>query len=90
MNFKAFVESYVKLLEEHPELGELEVWQYSDAEGNSVLPVYDSSNIAYIDKGQYGETDEFVQDAELTEHLEWLEVQLDEFLEANKQVILIG
>lgn len=90
MNFKDFVESYVKLLEEHPEFGDLEVWSYSDDEGNTVLPIHDSTSFAYVGKGQTSETDEYVQDSEIEECLDWEEITLDEFLAGHKQIILVG
>ena len=48
MLLKDYVEGLIKLLNDDPEYGELEVWTYSDDEGNSILPMYEGSDSAFF------------------------------------------
>ena len=89
MLLKDYVKSLTKLLNDDPEYGELEVWTYSDDEGNSILPMFAGSNSAFVEKDVYSETDEYVQSDELKDHLEYLEITLEDFQQAHKQIILL-
>ena len=89
MLFKDYVEGLTKLLNDDPEYGELEVWTYSDDEGNSILPMYEGSDSAFVEKDVYSETDEYVQSDELKDHLEYLEITLVDFNKTHKQIILL-
>ena len=89
MLFKDYVEGLTKLLKDDPEYGELEVWTYSDDEGNSILPMYTGSDSAFVEKDVYGETDEYVMSDELKDHLEYLEIALEDFNKTHKQIILL-
>ena len=89
MLLKDYVESLTKLLKDDPEYGELEVWTYSDDEGNSILPMYEGSASAFVEKDVYRETDEYVQSDELKDHLEYLEIALEDFNKTHKQIILL-
>ena len=53
MLLKDYVEGLTKLLNDDPEYGELEVWTYSDDEGNSILPMYEGSDSAFVEKDVY-------------------------------------
>ena len=89
MLLKDYVEGLTKLLNDDPEYGELEVWTYSDDEGNSILPMYEGSDSAFVEKDVYSETDEYVQSDELKDHLEYLEIALEGFNKTHKQIILL-
>ena len=89
MLFKDYVEGLTKLLNDDPEYGELEVWTYSDDEGNSILPMYEGSDSAFVEKDVYSETDEYVQSDELKDHLEYLEISVEDFNKTHKQIILL-
>ena len=89
MLLKDYVEGLTKVLNDYPEYGELEVWTYSDDEGNSILPMYEGSDSAFVEKDVYSETDEYVQSDELKDHLEYLEITLEDFNKTHKQIILL-
>ena len=89
MLLKEYVEGLTKLLNGDPEYGELEVWTYSDDEGNSILPMYEGSDSAFVEKDVYSETDEYVQSDELKDHLEYLEITIEVFNKTHKQIILL-
>ena len=89
MLLKDYVEGLTKLLNGDPEYGELEVWTYSDDEGNSILPMYEGSDSAFVEKDVYSETDEYVQSDELKDHLEYLEISVEDFNKTHKQIILL-
>ena len=89
MLLKDYVEGLTKLLNDDPEYGELEVWTYSDDEGNSILPMYEGSDSAFVEKDVYSETDEYVQSDELKDHLEYLEISVEDFQKTHKQIILL-
>ena len=89
MLLKDYVEGLTKLLNDDPEYGELEVWTYSDDEGNSILPMYEGSDSAFVEKDVYSETDEYVQSDELKDHLEYLEISVEDFNKTHKQIILL-
>lgn len=89
MLLKDYVEGLVKLLNDDPEYDELEVWTYSDDEGNSILPMYEGSDSAFVEKDVYSETDEYVRYDELKDHLEYLEITIEGFNKTHKQIILL-
>ncbi len=89
MLLKDYVKSLTKFINGNPEYGELEVWTYSDDEGNSILPMYEGSDSAFVEKDVYSETDEYVQSDELKDHLEYLEITLEDFNKTHKQIILL-
>ena len=89
MLLKDYVEGLVKLLNNNPEYGELEVWTSSDDEGNSILPMYEGSDSAFVEKDVYSETDEYVLSDELKDHLEYLEITIEDFNKTHKQIILL-
>lgn len=89
MLLKDYVEGLTKLLNDNPEYGELEVWTYSDDEGNSILPMQKGSDLAFVEKDVYSETDEYVQSDELKDHLEYLEITIEDFNKTHKQIILL-
>lgn len=89
MLLKDYVEGLTKLLNDDPEYGKLEVWTYSDDEGNSILPMQKGSNSAFVEKDVYSETDEYVQSDELKDHLEYLEISVEDFQQTHKQIILL-
>ena len=88
MLLKDYVKGLVDLLNDDPEYGELEVWTYSDDEGNTILPMYEGSCSAYVEK-DVGETDEYVPSEYLKDYLDGYEISLEEFTETHKQIILL-
>ena len=89
MLLKDYVKSLVDLLNDDPEYGELEVWTYSDDEGNTILPMYEGSDSAFVEKDVHQETDEYVPSEYLKDYLDDYEISLEEFTETHKQIILL-
>lgn len=89
MLFKDYVKDLVELLNDNPEYGELEVWTYSDDEGNTILPMYEGSDSAFVEKDVHRETDDYVPSDYLKEYLDDCEITLGEFSSTHKQIILL-
>lgn len=89
MLLKDYVEYLTELLDNNPECGELEVWTYSDDEGNTILPMYEGSASAFVEKDVHRETGEYIMSDELKDRLEYLEITLEDFQETHKQIILL-
>lgn len=89
MLLKDYVKGLVDLLNDDPEHGELEVWTYSDDEGNTILPMYEGSDSAFVEKGIHRETDDYVPSDYLKEYLDDYEITLDDFSTTHKQIILL-
>jgi len=89
MLLKDYVEGLTKLLNDDPEYGELEVWTYSDDEGNSILPMYEGSDSAFVEKDVHRETDEYIPSDYLKEYLDDYEISVEEFQQTHKQIILL-
>ena len=89
MLLKDYVEGLTKLLNDDPEYGELEVWTYSDDEGNSILPMQKGSDSAFVKKDVYSETDEYIPSDYLKEYLDDYEISVEKFQQTHKQIILL-
>ena len=89
MLLKDYVEGLVKLLNDDPEYGELEVWTYSDEEGNSILPMYEGIDSAFVEKDVHREVDEYVMADGLKDHLEYIRIDFEDFNKTHKEVILL-
>ena len=89
MLLKDYIEYLTDLLDNNPECGELEVWTYSDDEGNSILPMYEGIDSAFVDKGVHREVDEYIMADELKYHLEYIRITLEDFNKTHKEVILL-
>ena len=89
MLLKDYVKGLVDLLNDDPDYGELEVWTYSDDEGNTILPMYEGSASAFVEKGVHRETDDYVPSDYLKEYLEDCEISLEDFSTTHKQIILL-
>ena len=89
MLLKDYVEGLTKLLNDDPEYGELEVWTYSDDEGNTILPMYEGSDSAFVEKGVHFQTDDYVPSDYLKEYLDDCEISLEDFTSTHKQIILL-
>ena len=89
MLLKEYVKGLVDLLNDDPEYGELEVWTYSDDEGNSIIPMYEGSASAFVEKGVQRETDEYIPSYYLKEYLDDYEISVEEFQQTHKQIILL-
>ena len=89
MLLKDYVESLTKFLNDNPEYGELEVWTYSDDEGNSILPMYDEIDCAFVEKDSHREMEDYVTSEYLEEYLDDYEISVEEFQQTHKQIILL-
>lgn len=89
MLLKDYVKGLVDLLNDDPAYGELEVWTYSDDEGNTILPVYEGSALAYVEKDVTRETDEYISSEYLRDYLEDYEISLEDFKADYKEIILL-
>lgn len=89
MLLKDYVKGLVDLLNDDPEYGELEVWTYSDDEGNTILPIHEGSDSAFVEKDVHRETDDYIPSNCLEEYLGDYEITLDEFSSTHKQIILL-
>jgi len=89
MLLKDYVKGLVALLNDDPDYGELEVWTYSDDEGNTILPMYEGSASAYVEKDVTRETDDYVPSDHLKDHLEDYEISLEDFMSTHKEIILL-
>ena len=89
MLLKDYVEHLTDLLDNNPEYGELEAWTYSDEEGNSILPMYEGGDSAFVEKDVHREIDEYIMSDELKDHLEYLGITLEDFNKTHKEVILL-
>ena len=89
MLLKDFVKGLVDLLNHNSEYGELEVWTYSDDEGNIILPMYEGINSAFVEKGVQRETDEYIPSDYLKEYLDDYEISVEDFQQTHKQIILL-
>ena len=89
MLLKDYVEYLTDLLSNNPECGELEVWTYSDDEGNSILPMEEGSRSAFVDKGAHREIDEYIPSDYLEEYLEDYAISVEDFNKTHKQIILL-
>ena len=89
MLLKDYVEYLTDLLDNNPECGELEVWTYSDDEGNSILPMCEGGGSAFVEKGVHRETDEYIPSDYLKEYLDDYEISVEEFNKTHKEIILL-
>ena len=89
MLLKDYLKDLVDLLKDKPYYGDLEVWTYSDDEGNSILHMYSGCAIGYVEKGVTYETDEYIPKEYLKEHLEDYETSLEDFESTHKEIILL-
>ena len=89
MLLKDYVKYLTDLLSNNPEYSELEVWTYSDEEGNSILPRYEGSCSAFVEKDVHWETDKYTPSDYLKEYLDDYEISVEEFQQTHKQIILL-
>ena len=89
MLLKDYVKGLVDLLKDNPDYGDLEVWTFSDDEGNSVLPMYSEYTLGYVEKGVTRETDDYIQKEYLQSYLEDYETSLEDFKSDHKEIILL-
>ena len=89
MLLKDYVEYLTSLLDNNPEYGVLEVWTYSDDEGNSILPMYEGSRSAFVEKDANRETDNYTPSDYLEEYLDDCEISVEEFNKTHKEIILL-
>lgn len=89
MKLKDYIKSLQNAIKDDPTLADLEVWNFTDDEGNSIRPCDGGITEGYVGKNENLETDDYVVKVYLPEHLDDLETEMDEFLADNKPIILI-
>lgn len=89
MKLKDYIKSLQNAIKDDPTLADLEVWNFTDAEGNSIRPCDGGITEGYVGKNENLETDGYVVKVYLPEYLDDLEIEMDEFLADNKPIILI-
>lgn len=89
MKLKDYIKSLQNAIKDDPTLADLEVWNFTDDEGNSIRPCDSGVLEAYVGKQEAWETDGYVIKDHLSEYLDDLGMEIEEFLEENKPIILI-
>ena len=89
MLLKDYVKGLVALLKDNPDYGDLEVWTYSDDEGNCVLPMCSGYTLGFVEKGVTRETEDYIIKEYLEDHLEDYETSLEDFKSDHKEIILL-
>lgn len=89
MKLKEYIKSLQNAIKDDPALADLEVWNFTDDEGNSIRPCDGGVLEAYVGKEENWETDGYVIRDHLLEYLDDLDIGMTDFLEENKAIILI-
>ena len=89
MKLKDYIKSLQNAIKDDPTLADLEVWNFTDDEGNSIRPCDGCITEGYVGKQETWETDGYVIKEHLPEYLDDLEIEMEEFLAGNKPIILI-
>ena len=89
MKLKDYIKQLQNAIKDDPTLADLEVWNFTDDEGNSIRPCDCCITEGYVDKNKGWETDDYVIKDYINERLEYDEIDIDEFLETHKPIILI-
>ena len=89
MKLKDYIKSLQNAIEDDPALADLEVWNFTDDEGKSIRPCDGGVLEAYVGKEANWETDDYVTEGYLPEYLDDLDMEMADFLEENKPIILI-
>ena len=89
MKLKDYIKSLQNAIKDDPTLADLEVWNFTDDEGNSIRPCDGGVLEAYVGKEENWETDGYVTKDYLPEYLDDLDMEMIDFLEENKPIILI-
>lgn len=89
MKLKDYIKSLQNAIKGKPTLADLEVWNFTDDEGNSIRPCDGGVLEAYVSKEDSCETDDYVTGDYLSEYLDDLDMEMADFLEENKQIILL-
>lgn len=89
MLLKDYIKQLQNAIKDDPTLADLEVWNFTDDEGNSIRPCDGCITEAYVDKQETWETDGYVIREHLPEYLDDLDMEMIDFLEENKAIILI-
>lgn len=89
MKLKDYIKYLQNAIKDDPTLSNLEVWNFTDDEGNSIRPCDGGITEAYVGKQETWETDGYVIREHINDHLEYEEIEMDEFLKTHKPIILI-
>ena len=89
MKLKDYIKSLQNAIKDDPTLADLEVWNFTDDEGNSIRPCDNGVLEAYVGKEENWETHGDVTKDYLPEYLDDLDMEMADFLEENKPIILI-
>ena len=84
MKLKDYIKSLQNAIKDDPTLADLEVWNFTDDEGNSIRPCDGGVLEAYVSKEENWETDDY-----LKEYLDDYEISVEEFNKTHKEVILL-
>ena len=84
MKLKDYIKSLQNVVKDNPTLADLEVWNFTDDEGNSIRPCDGGVLEAYVSKEENWETDDY-----LKEYLDDYEISVEEFNKTHKEVILL-
>ena len=89
MKLKDYIEYLQNAIKDNPTLADLEVWNFTDDEGNSIRPCDGGVLEAYVSKEGNLETDDYVTEDYLKEYLDDYEISVEDFQETHKQIILL-
>ncbi|MEG2707370.1 MAG: hypothetical protein RR959_08515, partial [Erysipelotrichaceae bacterium] len=86
---KDYIKSLQNAIKDDPTLAGLEVWNLTDDEGNSIRPCDGCITEGYVNKEKGWDTEDYVTKDNLSDHLSYYGIEMDEFLEDHKPIILI-
>jgi len=89
MKLKDYIKSLQNAIKDNPTLADLEVWNFTDDEGNSIRPCDGGVLEAYVSKEGNLETDDYVTEDYLKEYLDDYEISVEDFQETHKRIILL-
>ena len=89
MKLSEYIKQLKYFVESNPEFAELEVWSFTDEEGNSIQPCLEGVTICYVGSEECCETDCYVVGDYLNDYLEDYDMTIEDFLKENKQIVVV-
>ena len=89
MKLSEYIKQLQDFVKSNPEFAEREVWSFTDEEGNSVQPCMEGVTICYVDSEECCETDGYIVEDYLADHLEDYDMTMEDFLKENKQIVVV-
>lgn len=89
MKLSEYIKQLQDFVESKPEFSELEVWSFTDEEGNSIQPCLEGVAICYVGSEECCETDDYIVVDYLNEYLEDYDMTIEDFLKENKQIVVV-